>query len=329
MSQTSLAAADKASGRQIIVSTDMFAERDRFDEWRETYALKVARVDVEVPDRRAFRAGLRMQALEQVVLIASAFTPRRILRTKELVRDGNDDLYLSMVTSGALTLRFGGGEARLVAGEAALTPTHVVGHMESDRDGTMLTLRIPGGCVPDMLGRLVHESPRTIPATHQALRLLLLYGRGLMDDSAALGPALATLADCQMRELIAHLFDPAGELARAAPSGGVKAARLRAVIAGIEQHLTNPQLSAAWLGARLGVSDRYVQHLLVESDLSFSELVRRKRIELARRLLEQPTVKPRRIVDVAYEVGFGDLSNFNRAFRARFGCTPSDVQHRR
>jgi AraC-like DNA-binding protein len=30
-----------------------------------------------------------------------------------------------------------------------------------------------------------------------------------------------------------------------------------------------------------------------------------------------------RVLDIAYDAGFGDLSNFNRAFRAEFGATPS------
>jgi AraC-like DNA-binding protein len=32
------------------------------------------------------------------------------------------------------------------------------------------------------------------------------------------------------------------------------------------------------------------------------------------------------VSSVAFEVGFGDLSYFNRTFRRRFGATPSDVR---
>jgi AraC-like DNA-binding protein len=31
---------------------------------------------------------------------------------------------------------------------------------------------------------------------------------------------------------------------------------------------------------------------------------------------------PARILDIAFDSGFGDLSNFNRAFRAEFGVSP-------
>jgi AraC-like DNA-binding protein len=35
-----------------------------------------------------------------------------------------------------------------------------------------------------------------------------------------------------------------------------------------------------------------------------------------------------KIVDVAFESGFGDVSNFNRAFRAEFGVSPTTYRMR-
>jgi len=40
-------------------------------------------------------------------------------------------------------------------------------------------------------------------------------------------------------------------------------------------------------------------------------------------LTEEP---PRRISDVALQVGFSDISHFNRLFRSRFGDTPRGVR---
>jgi AraC-like DNA-binding protein len=36
-----------------------------------------------------------------------------------------------------------------------------------------------------------------------------------------------------------------------------------------------------------------------------------------------------RVLDIAFDCGFGDLSNFNRAFRAEFGASPRSFQVRR
>jgi AraC family transcriptional regulator len=34
------------------------------------------------------------------------------------------------------------------------------------------------------------------------------------------------------------------------------------------------------------------------------------------------TAEPKRVLDVALDSGFGDVSNFNHAFRAEFGVNP-------
>jgi len=54
-----------------------------------------------------------------------------------------------------------------------------------------------------------------------------------------------------------------------------------------------------------------------------------RRLDLARRRLRDPRFATRTISAIACDVGFGDLSYFNRAFRRRFHATPGDVRHAR
>jgi AraC-like DNA-binding protein len=51
-----------------------------------------------------------------------------------------------------------------------------------------------------------------------------------------------------------------------------------------------------------------------------------RRLAYAHRLLADPRSAHRRISDIAFEAGFGDLSRFNKAFRRQYGVTPSDVR---
>ena len=60
----------------------------------------------------------------------------------------------------------------------------------------------------------------------------------------------------------------------------------------------------------------------------FSAHVRDRRIDCALARLEDPREAGRPIADIAFEVGFGDLSTFNRAFRARVGETPREFRAR-
>jgi AraC-like DNA-binding protein len=49
------------------------------------------------------------------------------------------------------------------------------------------------------------------------------------------------------------------------------------------------------------------------------QYVRRARLRnAATRLAAEPV----RVIDIAFDCGFGDVSNFNRAFRAEFGVSP-------
>jgi AraC-like DNA-binding protein len=145
-------------------------------------------------------------------------------------------------------------------------------------------------------------------------------------SSQGIPASLALLCNAQLSELMAHLYNPTSDLARAAPFGGLKAARLRSLLDVVARRFREPSLNAARVGGELGLSGRYVQQLMDGIGLSFSEHVRNLRIDEAMRLLRAPRSAHVRIADIAYAVGFQDLSYFNREFRRRFGETPSDAR---
>ena len=58
---------------------------------------------------------------------------------------------------------------------------------------------------------------------------------------------------------------------------------------------------------------------------SLGTYVRRLRLDLAAARLKQGGHS---IANVAHTAGFADQSHFARAFRARYGCTPSDYGYR-
>jgi AraC-like DNA-binding protein len=51
-----------------------------------------------------------------------------------------------------------------------------------------------------------------------------------------------------------------------------------------------------------------------------------QRLKRAHRMLREPEFAERPVSSIAYDVGFGDLSYFNRSFRRAYGATPSDVR---
>ena len=169
---------------------------------------------------------------------------------------------------------------------------------------------------------------RKVTSGHSAVSVLAGYCERVL-SAESFAPPLASLASAQLRELAAHILNPASDIAREAPYGGLKAARLKAVLHAVAANLRDPALSAASVGSLLGVTPRYVQQLLDGAGLSFSQHVRDARLDAARRLLNDPGPTHLRVTDVALAVGFQDISYFNRAFRRKFGETPSAVRRAR
>jgi AraC-like DNA-binding protein len=67
----------------------------------------------------------------------------------------------------------------------------------------------------------------------------------------------------------------------------------------------------------------FCRHFPVQTRKSFLEFLSSVRLEHARRELIETD---KRVVDIAFSVGFGDVSSLNRHFLARFGLSPSEYR---
>ena len=90
--------------------------------------------------------------------------------------------------------------------------------------------------------------------------------------------------------------------------------------------LDNEGLCVADAAVRRGVTPRYVQMLFESEGTTFTQYVLEQRLARALRMLAAPGHQSRTISAIAFEVGFGNLSYFNRTFRRHFGMTPSDAR---
>jgi AraC-like DNA-binding protein len=84
-------------------------------------------------------------------------------------------------------------------------------------------------------------------------------------------------------------------------------------------------LSAEFIAGRLGMSARSLQRLFEREGLTFSGFVTGERLARAHNVLGEDD--SRSIAEIAMDCGFGDISYFNRKFRARYHAAPSDVRN--
>jgi AraC-like DNA-binding protein len=92
----------------------------------------------------------------------------------------------------------------------------------------------------------------------------------------------------------------------------------------IEDHLTDPGLSASRVAAGVGISERHLSRAFAAAGSSLPQFVLVRRLEQARaRLVAAPGTT---IAEVAARCGFGSAAYFSQAFRAHFGVRAADVR---
>jgi AraC-like DNA-binding protein len=74
------------------------------------------------------------------------------------------------------------------------------------------------------------------------------------------------------------------------------------------------------------VTPRYLQRLFESDGSTFSTFLLQRRLARAHRALRDPQSAQKRVSEIAYDVGFGDLSYFNRCFRRLYGASPRDIR---
>jgi AraC-like DNA-binding protein len=109
-------------------------------------------------------------------------------------------------------------------------------------------------------------------------------------------------------------------------TGELRAARLGAIKSDILDNLRQHALSIHGTASRRGISARYITQLFSADGTSFADFVLQQRLIAAHLMLSDTRFADRTISAIAFEVGFGDVSYFNRAFRRRYGMKPSEVR---
>jgi AraC-like DNA-binding protein len=187
-------------------------------------------------------------------------------------------------------------------------------------------LRVPARFLSPLVGDLEAAYGRAIPADNRALQLLIRYLGILEEAEAFVVPDLRRQAVTHIHDLMAFAIGATRDAAEIATLQGGRAARLRVIKEDIVSHLDQADLSVAAIAARHGVMPRYVQRLFEDGGMTFTDYVLAQRLTHAHRLLTDARHAGRKISAIAYGTGFGDLSYFNRAFRQRYGITPSDLR---
>jgi AraC-like DNA-binding protein len=254
-----------------------------------------------------------------------ASSPARISRNGRFLADGNDDVVLAINRAGSVIINSGGREQSLRDGEAMVLSAGESASFHRTSYGRSLTLRVPRMMFESTVVSVDDALMRTIPAAVGALKLMDDYATWLL-NAGTVDHDLLNLSVRHIQDLLALTIGPTADFAETARTRGLRAARLKLAKSFIAANSQRHNLSVASVAVSLSVTPRYVQRLFEADGTTFSEFLIGQRLTRAHRQLCDPSSAQTAISTIAYDVGFGDLSYFNRRFRRQYGLTPREVR---
>jgi len=303
-------------------STDALPERDRLAIFCEEFGRHILTVQMDPVERDALSATATLRNLPGLSLASMNVSVG--FRVARIISDGKDDLVLNVLIAGNGQYRQINRETFIASQGSILLSAANEGIYLFPHATKQLVISVPRKSIALLVKDPESAVCRPLPPT-QVWPLIAAYVQSadpLSIDSPNAARAFAT----HLQDLIALAIGATRDGVEIARGRGLRAARLRAIMRDIGEHLDSSDLSINALTLRHGVSARYIQKLFETEGTTFTEYVMERRLVEARRMLSDPRFADCTISEVAGNVGFGDLSYFTRSFRRRFGMTPSDAR---
>lgn len=310
----------------LRLATEDVSEPERSAIWHERQSATLLKIETEPAVETSFHADADILPLGTCAVSSMTSSRARYYVAKDYLHNAQDTTVIICVKSGRLHGRHRGQEAIIGPGQAVAILSDEVGSIDVLEGGDYLNIYMPTAAVAAQVPDLNKVLMRPMDGNPNALQLLTSYATALQKITSPMGTDLANSVSAHLIDLAARVLGTFGESNRGTERGGIRAARRQAIKEDIAAHLTQHDLSPDDVAKRVGVKPRYMRELLQDDGTSFSDLLRYMRLQQAYRLLTDPQQLCRSISTIAYHVGFGDLSYFNRCFRRQFGATPSDIR---
>lgn len=292
--------------------------------FREQICRHLFKVDFKIASEAPFSASIETLAgAPEGMCIRCRHSPGAMFRDRELVKDGVDSVSLIFVERGVGRFEQLGRELNVRQGGAALVRNYEPAAVGSHRPVscvavTLLSdkLRSADISTPDQLfARPWAETP--------ALKLLRSYIGCLSNIEAS--PEIAEAAGRHMVELVRIA---AAEAETQPAHEELWQVRLAVALQTIARRFRDPDFDEQAAAAEQGISTRHLQKIFERACTRFTDCLNEARLEAAHRDILDPRYSEATILRIAMDVGYCDVSYFNRLFVRRYGETPSQIRKR-
>lgn len=314
----------------VHLDTDGLHPRDRYEFWRETalYDLDADRRD----DGSLFRArAAGIIGPEGAVYVNRADALSGARRRGDSEKDGCDAIAIGLMTAGQREHEEGDERRLARAGQFLVYDArresrvrysdYATVHVTLGRQNVEAILGAPLPSSAALASRLEATPVGRLLASHMLALAGEMEGLGAEECAGVLGITL-DLAYLSLRGIAPggvreNAFDGAAPL-----GDGIFSAALQL----IDANLARPDLDPHLLAKLLGCSRATLYRCFAEREATIAQVIRSRRLTRARMLLAAAPANVT-IADIAMRCGYYDPGHFSRAFRRKFGVSPSDLRN--
>lgn len=309
-----------ASAKVDIWSTDNARARERFSYWRDAVCRAVFNVSIEAtPDR--FSARITSRSSGPLRFAISESSPYQVVRTRRDIDTAPADHYSVFAQVKGLSVIYQCGDAfTFNPNDICISDGTQPFRCDMPDDGYRAFAVIPRVMIDQRapwlprrpLYKLEAKSPFVDLARRHIMELTTGAVRtdtvtGVLTDNLCNLLALASATDVEPNR-----FQP--EL------------QVEALLTYCRQNLHDTELTPQRAADHAGISVRTLHSRFKLVGKSFGRWVLDSRLDACRNALRDKKQNAFSISQIAYRWGFNDLSHFNKAFRARFHCSPRECR---
>jgi AraC-like DNA-binding protein len=321
---------------KIIFSSDALPphldDAARFRAWSEVCFEVFCTFDLWRPDDRPFAAAFDYTQFGAVGIGTFHGTLSGVARTSNgIAADGSDAICIGVnLAPTAIALQQDGRDVILEPGCFVLLTHSEAWKWHGAAHALFVTWNLPRAHLEALVPAPERFLLRPLASGSAALRHLQRYSRFLLGSTGGLDDdELVDRIGTNLTDIIGLALGTERDAAEIATARGLRAARLRDVLAQIQSGFADPSFSSATVARNLGLSPRYVNDLLHETGIGLAERVMEPRLQKARAMLSTPRHDRLKVSEIAYACGFNEVSYFNRCFRRRFGASPTQFRGNR
>lgn len=311
----------------LVFSTDHYAPSARYAAWRDAICDVYVHVDVKATDPERYRGFIREAKFGEVVLTDILLSEQRIRRNRRHISQLDKECYyLQLIHKGRISVLQRGETHKSNAARGAVFSATEQYELYGHGEVRSFYLEIPRNEFAQRFPRERIPVSASLNTAGGLGRIATEFCASLATDGSKLEDSVRAGLGNQLMDLLAFsLLTTEGDMPAA--EGSVRRARLRAVQNWIEAHLGDPNLSLDRVAAANSMSLRYLHLIFEAEEMSASEWIWNRRLQLAYDCLAQGD--GRTITSIAYDHGFNSSAHFSTLFRRKYGVSPRDVARSR